>query len=236
MDISITTTQSCIPSLIDNSTMSSVQSAIIGEKPVPSLSLDDWHGRHNQIRAVASSTRQQVFSMRNQARSLINETDIETRFITHENNVRFDDRILEVTRRLSTMVNCQDRLLCEIGILRNEKEQTERELDALDAPLETVALSLSIRNNRREVELTHDKTGEELKSELTLVEKNKSLLRQQCEKAWQKLNLLEEVLFKVQLDITNKREAISIDKTGLDLDQFCSSVGYKTDPLRAPKK
>lgn len=212
------------------------QSLVIFEKPVPSLSLDDWHGRHNQIRAVASSRRNAVFAMRNQARSLINETNIETQFLTHENNTRFDDRILELTRWLNTMLNCRDRLLCEIGVLREEKEQTERELDALDAPLETVAQSLSTRNNRLESELTHDRSEEELKSELVVVEQNKALLREQSQKAWQKLNLLEAVLFKVQLDITNKREAIHIDKAGMDLDQFCSGIGYKTDPQRAPKK
>lgn len=216
--------------------MSSLKSVLIGEKPVPSLGLDDWHNRHNQIRAVGSSRRNAVFSMRNEARSLINETNIATRFMTHENNTRLDDRVLELTRWLNTMVNCQDRLLCEITVLRSEKDETERELDALDAPLETVAQSLSTRNNRLEPELTHDQSGEELKVELNVVEQNKSLLHQQCAKAWEKFNLLEDVLFKVQLDITNKREAISIDKTGLDLDQFCSNIGYKTDPQRAPKK
>lgn len=212
------------------------QSVVVFEKPVPSLGLDDWHGRHNQIRAVASGRRQEVFSMRNHARSLINETDIETRFNTHANDTRFDDRILELTRWLNTMVACQDRLTIEINVLRSAKDQTERELDALDAPLETVAQSLSTRNNRLETELTHDRSEEELKSELTVVEQNKALLRQQCQVAWQKLNVLEAVLFKVQLDITNKRQAIDIDKAGLDLDQFCSNVGYKTDPQRAPKK
>lgn len=212
------------------------QSLVIFEKPVPSLSLDDWHGRHNQIRAVASSRRNAVFAMRNQARSLINETNIETQFLTHENNTRFDDRILELTRWLNTMLNCRDRLLCEIGVLREEKEQTERELDALDAPLETVAQSLSTRNNRLELELTHDRSEGGLKSELVVVEQNKALLREQSQKAWQKLNLLESVLFNVQLDITNKREAIDVDKAGLDLDEFCSGIGYKTDPQRAPKK
>lgn len=212
------------------------QSVVVAEKPLPSISLDDWHGRHNQIRAVGSSRRSEVFSMRNQARSLINETNIETRFMTHENNNRFDDRILELTRWLNTMINCRDRLLCEIGVLRNEKEQTERELDALDCPLETVAQSLSIRNNRLEPELTQDRSGGELKSELVIVEQNKAALREQCKKAWEKLNLLEEVLFKVQLNITNKREAIDIDKAGLDLDHFCSNIAYKTDPQRTPKK
>lgn len=216
--------------------MSSAPSVVVCRKPVPSLSLEDWHSGHNQIRSVASSRRNEVFSMRNQARSLINETNIETRFITHENNTRFDDRIVELTRWLNTMLHCKDRLLCEIGILTNEKEQTERELDALDAPLETVAQSMSTRNNRLEPELTHDRSVEELESELVVVEQNKALLRQQSQKAWQKLNLLEQLLFKVQLDITNKREAIAIDKAGLDLDQFCSNIGYKTDPQRAPKK
>lgn len=212
------------------------KSVLVSEKPASSLSLDDWHSRHNQIRAVASSRRHEVFAMRNQARSLINETNIETRFLTRDNNARLDDRILELTRWLNTMLNCRDRLLCEINVLQQEKEQTERELDALDAPLETVAQSLSTRNDRLEAELTHDRSGEELKMELGVVEQNKALLRQQCQKAWQKLNVLEEILFKVQLDITNKREAIAIDKAGLDLDQFCSTVAYKTDPQRAPRK
>lgn len=213
-----------------------IQSVVVSEKPVPSLSMDDWHSRHNQIRTVASCRRNEVFASRNLARSLINETNIETRFITHENNNRLDDRIVELTRWLNTMVNCRDRLLCEIDVLRTEKEQTERELDALDNPLETVARCLSIRNDRLEPELTHDQSGEELKSELVVVEQNRAQLRQQCQFAWQRLNALEEVLFKVQLDITNKREAIDIDKAGLDLDHFCSNIAYKTDPERAPRK
>lgn len=213
------------------------KSVVVLEKPVTSLSLADWHVQHNQIRAVGSSQRNAVCALRHRARNLSNQTDIQTTFVAQETNTKFDDRILELERWHKIMTDCRDRVRCEMDILRTEKCQTERELEAMVAPLDTVFRSLSIRNNRLAAEMTHDdRSGVELKSELAVVETNKAELRRQCESAWEKLNALQEVLFRVDLDIGNKAEAIRIDREGLDLDTFCAGISYKTDPQRVPKR
>lgn len=57
-----------------------------------------------------------------------------------------------------------------------------------------------------------------------------------CQSAWEKLNRLDEVKFKVQLDINDKNETIEIDKDMLTLDKNCANISFKTDPLRIPKE
>lgn len=53
--------------------------------------------------------------------------------------------------------------------------------------------------------------------------------------AWNKLNELAEVRFKLKIDIEDKREAEDIDSDQLALDKSCSLVTYKVDPLRIPR-
>lgn len=53
--------------------------------------------------------------------------------------------------------------------------------------------------------------------------------------AWNKLNELVEVRFKLQIDIEDKREAEDIDSDQLALDKSCALVTYKVDPLRVPR-
>lgn len=45
--------------------------------------------------------------------------------------------------------------------------------------------------------------------------------------AWEKLNHLEDVKFKLSLDIEDKSETIRIDKGNLELDDICANISYK---------
>lgn len=46
--------------------------------------------------------------------------------------------------------------------------------------------------------------------------------------AWEKLNHLEDVKFKLSLDIEDKSETIRIDKENLELDDTCANISYKS--------
>lgn len=45
--------------------------------------------------------------------------------------------------------------------------------------------------------------------------------------AWEKLNHLEDVKFKLSLDIEDKSETIRIDKENFELDDTCANISYK---------
>lgn len=72
--------------------------------------------------------------------------------------------------------------------------------------------------------------------ELCVVENAKRQLVERCQAAWEKINRLEEVRFKLRLEINDKGEAIDIDQDQLTLDKNCANISFKIDPLRIPKK
>ncbi|XP_017781142.1 PREDICTED: tektin-B1, partial [Nicrophorus vespilloides] len=84
-------------------------------------------------------------------------------------------------------------------------------------------------------ELTYDDGDTELKTELCVLEGVKKLLVERCQAAWEKINRLEEVRFKLTLDINDKQESIELDKDQLTLDKNCANISYKIDPLRIAK-
>lgn len=135
-----------------------------------------------------------------------------------------------------TMASCMSRVEKEMALLRDEKSSTERELDAMQTPLSVVAECLTMRDCRLGSELTYDDADTELKKELCVIENNQKLLRDQCQAAWEKLNRLEEVKFKLSLEIDNKKEAQEIDVGQLNINKSCANITFKTDPLRTPKK
>ena len=121
-------------------------------------------------------------------------------------------------------------------MLRHEKITTESELEALQVPLDVVMECLTQRDQRLESELTHDNVDVELKSELSVVETNQKLLRDQSQAAWEKLNQLNDIKAKVDLEIGNKTCARDIDAKQLAINKDCSNISYKTEPMRVPQK
>lgn len=212
------------------------QSVIIYEKPLQHLGLDDWNSRLTQLRNVADLRRADAFELRQTSRNLRNETKIQTDWDTYHNNARLADRVAELDRWRSTMEACLERIEKETTALLDEKNATERELDAMVTPLSVVAECLTMRDCRLGSELTYDDGDTELKKELCIIENNQKMLRDQCQAAWEKLNRLSEVKFKVGLELTNKTEAQECDVKQLGLNKFCANITFKPDPLRTPKK
>ncbi|GJQ77768.1 hypothetical protein Trydic_g16033 [Trypoxylus dichotomus] len=212
-----------------------MQSSVVTfEKPIPHIGLADWYAKQWQNQQTNDTRRNDAFNLRHQARQLRNETRIRSDWDTYHNNARLADRITEVGRWKNTLQACIDHLNRETNSLGEEKFSTETEIDALAIPIGVVAECISIRDSRRGVELTYDEGDTELKKELCVLESVKKLLIGQCQTAWEKLNRLEEVRFKLTLDINDKSETMEIDQEQLKLDKSCANISYKTDPLRTP--
>lgn len=62
------------------------------------------------------------------------------------------------------------------------------------------------------------------------------MLTDRCQASWEKLNRLNEVKFKLKVEIDNKQQAIDTDKDQLTLDKNCANISYKVDALRTPKQ
>lgn len=146
------------------------------------------------------------------------------------------DSVAELGRWRATMEACADRIEKETNLLLDEKNSTERELEAMVLPLTVVAECLTMRDCRLGSELTYDDADTELKKELCVVENNQRMLRDQCQAAWEKLNRLGEVAFKIGLEVTNKTESQECDVKQLGLNKFCANITFKPDPLRVPRK
>ncbi|XP_055597832.1 tektin-2-like [Uranotaenia lowii] len=215
--------------------MSSERAVATCEKPLQHLSLPDWHARMIQLKSVAYCKRAEAFELRHSARNLRNETRIQTFWDTYHNNDKLSDRVAELDRWRETMRLLLKRVNDEICALKEQKSHTERDLDALIMPLTVVTDAISMRDCRLGSELTYDDGDTELKNELCIVESNQRLLRDQSQGAWEQLNRLQEVKFKLELDLTDKDEAQAIDQNQLGVNEHCSNVTLKTEPLRVPR-
>ncbi|GLV34019.1 uncharacterized protein CBL_11098 [Carabus blaptoides fortunei] len=211
------------------------QSVISLEKPTPHVSLSDWHSRLRELQQTAQTRRDDAHGLRHNCRQLRNETNIRTQWDTYHNNARLADRVTEVNRWRETLLACRDRLDREFGLLKEEKTETERELDALGIFISVVSECIGMRDSRLGSEITYDDGDTELKKELCVLEDVKKMLMDRCQASWEKLNRLQEVRFKLTLEIDNKEESVAIDKDQLTLDKNCANISFKLDALRIPK-
>ncbi|XP_063827148.1 tektin-B1, partial [Ostrinia nubilalis] len=213
-----------------------MQSVVTFEKPLPHLSLPDWDARLYDLQVTSDTRRADAFDLRYSSHQLRNETKIKTNWDSYHNNNRLRARVYEIEQWKSTLQELLERLDREMAGLKEEKASTERELEQLNLPLLVCSECLSNRDGRRSSELTYDLADTELKKELCVTESNKKMLIDRCQSAWEKVNKLEVVKFKLQLDLNDKNEALQIDKDMLSLDKDCANITYKTDSLKTPKR
>ncbi|XP_006613158.1 tektin-2 isoform X2 [Apis dorsata] len=205
------------------------------EKPLPHISLADWYAKQWDLQQNAAFKSEDAFKLRNTGKIVCSETMVKTIWDTYMNNTRLADRVTELSRWRELFQNLLDKLVAEIKLLRDEKVDTEKEIETLNFPLQLTAECISMRDCRRGTELTYDEADTELKKELCVIENIKKLLTQRVQASWEKLNRLEEVRFTMQLEVEDKDETIKIDKENLNLDRTCANISYKPNALRIPK-
>ncbi|KAL7738370.1 hypothetical protein ACLKA6_006688 [Drosophila palustris] len=211
------------------------QSVVTMDKPLQHISLADWNARVMGLRNVADARRADAFAMRHSSRILRNETRIESDWATIETNDALADRIVELNSWRQIIQRTYERIEVEIHALQEEKDITERELAALSGPIAVISEVLTNRDGRLGSELTYDEPDTEIKNELRILENNQRLLAERCQKAWAKLTRLEEVRFKIGMEIESKVEAVDLDTVQLALNRNSAGISYKPDPMRNPK-
>ncbi|XP_076649780.1 tektin-2 isoform X2 [Halictus rubicundus] len=199
------------------------------------IGLPDWYAKQWDLQQNADAQSAEAFALRNSGKIIQSETMVKTIWDTYMNNARLADRVTELSRWRDVLQNLLDKLLSEIRSLKDEKADAEKELENLNYSLQVTAQCISMRDCRRGTELTYDEADTELKKELCVIENVKQSLTSRIQAAWEKLNRLEEVRFKVSLEVEDKDETIKIDKENLSLDRTCANISYKPNALRTPK-
>lgn len=197
------------------------------EKPLPHIGLPDWYAKQWELRRSADIRRSEACQLRNSGKSVRAEGNVTTKWDIHINNTRLADRVTEVSRWKDVLEDLLQKLLSEIRLLRDEKADTEKEIESIDHPLRIVNECISIRDCRRGTELTYDEANIELKKELCAIANVKETFTNRAQAAWEKLNHLEDVKFKLSLDIEDKSETIRIDKENFELDGTFANLSYK---------
>lgn len=216
---------------MENNTISKVHTCKISF----AKGLADWYAKQWELQQSADTRKADACELRNSGKIVCSETMVKTQWDTYMNNARLADRVTELSRWREMLQQLLSKLLSETGLLKDEKADAEKELETLNYPLQVTAECISMRDCRRGTELTYDEADTELKKELCVIENTKQLLTTRVQAAWEKLNRLEEVKFKVQLDIEDKDETIKIDKENLSLDRTCANISNRPNALRTPK-
>ncbi|XP_044586336.1 tektin-B1 [Cotesia glomerata] len=212
------------------------KSVTVYEKPTPHLGLPDWYAKQWELEESASNRINNSFELRNTGRTLRNETKIKTEWDTLLNSTRLDNRVKELSTWEEILAKLFKELSVEKKRLRDARAEAEKDLENIEHPLKVAAECISMRDCRRGSELTYDEPDTEVKKELTVIEAFKKNLTEKVQSAWEKLNRLEQIEFEVSLDLTDKSEAITIDKDNTNLNRNSATVSYKPNALRIPKE
>ena len=74
-----------------------------------------------------------------------------------------------------------------------------------------------------------------LKSEKKLVDTIRSKLKSACEDSWAQLAVLDQIKQNLELDLTDKTEALNIDMDQIRLSQRSAGLTRKPNAIRNPK-
>ncbi|KAH8355209.1 hypothetical protein KR093_008304 [Drosophila rubida] len=214
----------------------SFQLGVTMRKPVQHLPLADWLARVDRLRNVADARRADAFITRTTSRMLRNESRIEGDWANYESNELLTKRIAELEHWRDLITKTFERLEREVVALQEEKKAVEEEINSQVEPLTIISKVMSIRDGREIPEITHDIPDTELLNELFILENNQRLLVDICQKAWQKLVRLEEVRFKIQQELKNKKDTEDTDSALLAMNRNSTNMSYKPDPLRNPRE
>lgn len=212
------------------------KSVAIYEKPTSHLGLPDWYAKQWELKNLTKKNIDGSFDLRNSSVTLRNETKIQTDWDLRINNSRLDDRVKELKNWHDLFGKLLNKLIKEKTYLQDDKNETEKQLENIELPLQIISQCISMRDCRRSSELTYDEPDTELKKELIVVESAKKLLTDKIHDAWKKLNKLEEVKFELNLDYENKQNAIEIDYESFNLDKNSAGISYKPNSMRISKK
>ncbi|CAG5956470.1 unnamed protein product [Menidia menidia] len=203
-------------------------------KPGLRRSVPDWFGNNQQLSATAQHERHVSTTIRQEGRSLRNQTRSQTVWDESDSSRRLRDRVWDVSRWRDVLESCALKVDDEMEALTLTKELSEQALAATAVPLEVSTECLTLREGRQGCELVTDSVEEQLRKEVELIERVQLSLQQQIDQAFEQLCILQETRHQLTTDLQNKMEALEIDKSCLSLTIESSNISLKTNPTRIP--
>ncbi|XP_029022144.1 tektin-2 [Betta splendens] len=206
----------------------------LSAKPGVRHSVSDWSNNNQLLSATAQHQRHLSSAIRQEGRSLRNETSCKTTWDESETSHRLRDRVWDVARWKDALEACAQKVDEEMEALTLSKEQAEQALAATVAPLEVSTECLTLREGRRGHELVADPVEEQLKAEAALTERVQQVLQQQVDRAFEQLCALQEIRHQLTSDLQNKMDALDTDMSCLSLTIKSPQISLKTNPTRIP--
>ena len=136
--------------------------ALTDPKLPPRFAVSDWHTSNQIIRTNAERQRDSSHRVRQESRFLRNETDNHTRWTQHDSNTKLEKRIHDINNWKKSLERCLAETDNEIALLQQEKERTERALEAKKVPFDITLECLMLRENRQNIDLVRDEVEAQL--------------------------------------------------------------------------
>ncbi|XP_044028795.1 tektin-2 [Siniperca chuatsi] len=203
-------------------------------KPGLRHSVSEWYSNNHQLSGTAQHEQYVSNVIRQEGRSLRNETSCKTTWDESDTSRRLSDRVWDVARWKEALETCAQKVDEEMEALTLSKEQTEQALAATAVPLEVCSECLTLRDRRRGFELVTDPVDKQLKKEAELIERVQQVLQQHIDKAFEQLCVLQEARHQLTADLQNKMDALDIDMSCLSLTIKSPQISLKTNPTRIP--
>ncbi|KAM4539168.1 tektin-2 isoform 2-T2 [Odontesthes bonariensis] len=203
-------------------------------KPGLRHSVSEWQSNNQQLAATAQHERHASTAIRQEGRSLRNDTCCQTAWDESDTSRRLSDRVWDVARWKDVLESCALKVDEEMEALTLSKEQTEQALAATAVPLEVSTECLTLREGRQGYELVADAVEEQLRKEVELIERVQHGLQRHIDRAFEQLCVLQEARHQLTADLQNKMEALDIDMSCLSLTIKSPHISLKTNPTRIP--
>ncbi|KAL3869713.1 hypothetical protein ACJMK2_042364 [Sinanodonta woodiana] len=204
-------------------------------KPTTRFQPPDWFTSNYTISTNAERQREASHQVRQEGRFLRNETDSQTKWDQHSNNVRLADRVDAIRKWKEILEKTLADIDKEISDLSEAKELTEQALEAKNLPTDVALECLTTREGRHSIDLVQDEPENQLHKEVEVIEGIKKQLQQKISESFEQLCLLQEARQQLQADLQDKNIALGIDIDQYNLTDRSSNISYKPDSLRVPK-
>ncbi|XP_071117343.1 tektin-2-like [Haliotis cracherodii] len=204
-------------------------------RPTTRYQPPDWFTSNYTISTNAERQRDASHQVRQEGRFLRNETDNQTKWDQHSNNVRLADRVDDIRKWKEILEKTLADTDREIADLTESKEQTEQALEAKNLPLDVAIECLTLREGRQAIDVVQDEPEAQLHKEVEVIEGIKKQLQQRVDESFEQLCLLQEARQQLQADLQDKNIALGIDIDQYNLTDRSPNISYKPDSLRVPK-
>ena len=124
--------------------------------------MPDWFTNNHAISTNAERQRDSSHQVRQESRYLRNETDNQTKWDQHSNNVRLSDRVDVIRQWKEILEKTLADIDKEIADLSDAKELTEQALEAKNLPTDVAIECLTLREARQGIDIVEDEAENQL--------------------------------------------------------------------------